>query len=67
MLQGTTNQWIHLLPPVRRTSSRALGDAPTRSLAAFAKRVGLAAVDQSARAPLFAMTAPNDGSSVPKR
>lgn len=64
--QGKTNQWIHVLLPVLRTSLRELGDAPTRSLAALAERLGLAAADQSTLTPLFAMTEPSDGSSVPK-
>lgn len=64
--QGKTNQWIHVLLPVLRNGFRELGDAPTRSLAALAERLGLAAADQSTLAPLFAMTEPNDGSSVPK-
>jgi hypothetical protein len=64
--QGKTNQWIHVLLPVLRNSLRELGDAPTRSLAALAERLGLAGTDQSTLAPLSVMTGQNDGSSVPK-
>lgn len=64
--QGKTNQWIHVLLPVLRNSLRNLGDAPARSLAALAERLGLLVEEQSTLTPLFAMMEPNDGSSVPK-
>jgi hypothetical protein len=41
MPQYKANQWIHVLLPVLLTALRALGDAPTRSLAALAQRLGV--------------------------
>src|SRR4029453_17075185 len=38
--QSKANQWIHVLLPVLLTALRTLGDAPTRSLAALAQRLG---------------------------
>jgi hypothetical protein len=39
--QYKANQWLHVLLPVLLTALRALGDAPTRSLAALAQRLGV--------------------------
>jgi hypothetical protein len=39
--QYKANQWIHVLLPVLLTALRTLGDAPTRSLAALAQRLGV--------------------------
>jgi hypothetical protein len=41
MGQGKANLWIHVLLPVLLTALRTLGDAPTRSLAALAQRLGV--------------------------
>ncbi len=41
MVQGKANQWIHVLLPVLLTTLRTLGDAPARSLTAFAQRLGV--------------------------
>jgi hypothetical protein len=41
MPQCKANQWIHVLLPVLLTALRSLGDAPTRSLAALAQRLGV--------------------------
>ena len=41
MPQCKANQWLHVLLPVLRTALRSLGDAPTRSLAALAQRLGV--------------------------
>jgi hypothetical protein len=41
MLQGKANRWIHVLLPVLLAALRTLGDAPTRSLAALAQRLGV--------------------------
>jgi hypothetical protein len=41
MVQGKANQWIHVLLPVLLAALRSLGDAPTRSLAALAQRLGV--------------------------
>jgi Helix-turn-helix of DDE superfamily endonuclease len=45
MGQSKANQWIHVLLPVLLTALRALGDAPTRSLAALAQRLGVSEAD----------------------
>src|SRR3954470_2023439 len=50
MGQSKANQWIHVLLPVLLTALRTLGDAPTRSLAALAQRLGVTAADAATRA-----------------
>ena len=45
MVQGKANQWIHVLLPVLLAALRTLGDAPARSLAALAQRLGVSAAD----------------------
>ncbi|MGE3542020.1 MAG: transposase family protein [Candidatus Tectimicrobiota bacterium] len=40
MGQSKASQWIHVLLPVLLAALHALGDAPTRSLAALAQRLG---------------------------
>src|SRR2546425_5945626 len=45
MVQGKANQWIHALLPVLLAALRALGDAPARSLAALAQRLGVSEAD----------------------
>ena len=45
MLQGKANQWIHVLLPALLAALRTLGDAPTRSLAALAQRLGVSEAD----------------------
>jgi hypothetical protein len=41
MVQGKAHQWIHVLLPVLLAALRTLGDAPARSLAALAQRLGV--------------------------
>src|SRR5256885_8555624 len=41
MVQGKANQWMHVLLPALLAALRTLGDAPTRSLAALAQRLGV--------------------------
>jgi len=41
MGQSKANQWIHVLLPVLLAALRTLGDAPARSLAALAPRLGV--------------------------
>ncbi len=41
MLQGKANLWMHVLLPVLLAALRTRGDAPTRSLAALAQRLGV--------------------------
>jgi hypothetical protein len=65
MVQGKTNQWIHVLLPVLLAALRALGDAPTRSLTALAQRLGVSETDaapvvaplEEASAPVVAISA----------
>src|SRR5205814_3731145 len=45
MVQGKANQWIHVLLPALLAALRALGDAPTRSLTALARRLGVSETD----------------------
>src|SRR2546429_1825021 len=45
MGQSKANQWIHVLLPVLLAARRTLGDAPTRSLAALAQRLGAPVAD----------------------
>lgn len=46
--QGKTNQWIHVLLPLLCQALRTLGDAPARSLADLAKRLGVSEADAAA-------------------
>src|SRR6266513_3879398 len=45
MGQSKANQWIHVLLPALLAALRTLGDAPARSLAALAQRLGVSEVD----------------------
>jgi hypothetical protein len=45
MGQSKAHQWIHVLLVVLQATLRALGDAPTRSLAALTQRIGVAEAD----------------------
>src|SRR5437868_5235082 len=45
MGQSKAHQWIHVLLPVLLAALRTLGDAPTRSLATLAQRLGVAEAD----------------------
>src|SRR5438477_12734955 len=45
MGQSKANQWIHALFPVLLAALRTLGDAPARSLAALAQRLGVSEAD----------------------
>src|SRR5258705_4774331 len=65
MGQSKANQWIHVLLPVLLAALRTLGDAPTRSLAALAQRLGVSEADaatvvvplEEAPAPVVAVPA----------
>ncbi len=48
MGQSKANQWIHVLLPALLAALRTLGDAPTRSLAALAQRLGAVEADVTA-------------------
>src|SRR6266478_1496872 len=55
MVQGKANQWIHVL----LAALRSLGDAPARSLAALAQRLGVSEADAATVvAPLEEESAP---------
>src|SRR5919205_4672620 len=45
MGQSKANQWIHALLPVLLAALRTLSDAPARSVAALAQRLGVSAAD----------------------
>src|SRR5467141_4174818 len=52
MGQSKANQWIHVLLPVLLAALRTLGDAPARSLAALAQRLGVSAAAAIVVGPL---------------
>jgi hypothetical protein len=81
MVQSKANRWLHVLLPVLLAALRSLGDAPARSLAALAQRLGVAEADAATLvtpleeaptpgvapdAPLLPMTGPNGALSAPK-
>src|ERR1700704_52042 len=81
MGQSKANQWIHALLPVLLAALRTLGDAPARSVAALAQRLGVSEADAAtvvgaleeepapvaaAPSPLLPMTGRNGASSAPK-
>jgi len=82
MGQSKAHQWMHVLLPALLAALRALGDAPARSLAALAQRLGVSEADAATvvapleeepvpltpapASPLLPMTAPSGGSSAPK-
>src|SRR6266478_2986362 len=45
MGQSKANQWMHVLLPVLLAALRTLGDAPARSLATLAQRLGVTEAD----------------------
>jgi Helix-turn-helix of DDE superfamily endonuclease len=79
MRQSKATPWLHVLLPVLRTTRRAIGDAPSRSVEALHARLGVevpslplatspAEAGQDTpppMAPLFVMTAPSDPSRAP--
>jgi len=59
MGQSKANQWIHVLLPALLAALRTLGDAPARSLAALAQRLGVSeAVAATVITPLAEDPAP---------
>src|SRR3989475_2829869 len=60
MRQSKANQWIHVLLPVLLAALRTLSDAPTRSLAALAQRLGVAEADAATRVVPLEESAPLD-------
>ena len=81
MRQSKANQWIHVLLTALLAALRTLGDAPARSLAALAQRLGVMEADAASvvsaleeepapvampDSPLVPMTGRNDASSAPK-
>ena len=45
MVQGKTNQWIHVLLPALLAALHTLSDVPARSLTALAQRLGVSEAD----------------------
>ena len=82
MGQSKAHQWMHVLLSALLAALRALGDAPARSLAALAQRLGVSEaaaatvvapleeepvpLTPAPASPLLPMTAPSGGSSAPK-
>src|SRR5713101_9234475 len=82
MGQSKAHQWIHALLPVLLAALRTLGDAPARSVAALAQRLGVSDADAATvvvpleeesapvvaapDSPLLPMTGPNGASSAPR-
>jgi hypothetical protein len=81
MGQSKANQRIHALLPVLLAALRTLGDAPARSVAALAQRLGVSKADAAtvvgsleeepalvatSSSPLLPMTGRNGASSAPK-
>jgi hypothetical protein len=81
MGQSKANQWIHALLPVLLAALRTLGDAPARSVAALAQRLGVSEANAAtvvgaleeepapvaaSPSPLLPMTGRNGASSAPK-
>jgi hypothetical protein len=65
MPQCKANQWIHVLLPVLLTALRTLGDAPTRSLATLAQRLGVTMGEAAAVVtPLEEESAPVSATAV---
>src|SRR5215471_8415215 len=58
MGQSKANQWIHVLLPVLLAALRTLGDAPTRSLAALAQRLGVSVSEAAVVTPVGEEEAP---------
>src|SRR5437016_10906697 len=71
MGQSKANQWIHVLLPVLLAARRTLGDAPPRSLAALAQRLGVSEADAAtvvvplAEAPAPVAAVPATASASP--
>jgi Helix-turn-helix of DDE superfamily endonuclease len=81
MGQSQAHQWLHIWLAVLQATLRTLGDAPSRSLPALAKRLGVAKADAAAlvvptegspipaeppASPLLATMAPSGASGVPR-
>ena len=60
MGQSKAHQWIHVLLPALLAALRTLGDAPSRSLAALAQRLGVAEADVA----ILAVPRPEEPASV---
>src|SRR5919108_6140063 len=58
MGQSKANQWIHVLLPALLAALRALGDAPARSLAVLAQRLGVSEAAATMVTPLEEESAP---------
>src|SRR5918993_4397232 len=64
MGQSKAHQWIHVLLVVLRATLRTLGDAPTRSVAELAKRLGVVEAEAAAMVEPAAESLPPELSTV---
>jgi Helix-turn-helix of DDE superfamily endonuclease len=65
MVQGKANQWIHVLLPALLAALRTLGDAPARSLAALAQRLGVSEADAATVVTPLEEEEPTPGVAIP--
>src|SRR6266705_4888382 len=65
MRQSKANQWIHVLLPALLAALRALGAAPTRSLAALAQRLGVSEADAATMVTSLGEEEAMPGGTVP--
>jgi hypothetical protein len=65
MGQSKAHQWIHVLLVVLRATLRTLGDAPTRSVAELAKRLGVIEAEAAVMVEPTAESLPPELSTVP--
>src|SRR5689334_5372869 len=65
MGQSKANQWIHALLPVLLAALRTLGDAPARSLAALAQRLGVSEAEAATVVTPLVEEEPTPGVTVP--
>jgi hypothetical protein len=59
MGQSKAHQWIHVLLAILQATLRTLGDAPSRSLAELAQRIGMAEAEAAA------LIVPTEGPPTP--
>jgi Helix-turn-helix of DDE superfamily endonuclease len=65
MGQSNAHQWLHVLLVVLRATLRPLGDAPTRSVAELAKRLGVIEAEAAVMVEPAAESLPPERSPVP--
>jgi hypothetical protein len=65
LIQSSVSTWLNILIPVLLTALRAMGDAPSRTIAELRQRLGIDQTGDDAASPFFTM-APNVPSRAPK-